>query len=178
MNRKNKPSAPVITTQAPDDDGLTGFTEHLNMWAENALAFAELTDEEKATLTSARDQLKFYVDSLKRRLGVFDKHLVGRVMEAAFIIGCDGVRSRITDRLEKAAENASMAHARAAIERRTREKDEKLLEIARPLWQRLPTKQRTPNSLATIISQSNPELGGPDGIRKRLKDLTDAGQFP
>jgi hypothetical protein len=72
-----------------------------------------------------------------------------------------------------------MANIRAAKERKTSERDEKILELARQHRQKPGTKkQRSANNLADIISRSNSELGSRERIRKRLGELKAAGRYP
>jgi hypothetical protein len=182
MSRKAKPPVvdAVITVQADDDDGLAGFTEHLNMWADKTLSLATLTDDEKATLRSARDQLNYYVAWLRRRAGILDKHLIGRVMEAAFLIGCDAVRSPIVERMRHEATSSSAAYARKSRDASSQDINRTILNYAIPLWQNNPTARNSAGLTASkILQQVVSALGGPNNspiktanaLEKRLRKV-------
>jgi hypothetical protein len=182
MSRKSKPPVvdAVITVQRDDDDGLTGFTEYLNMWADKTLSLATLTDEEKTTLTFARHQLNILVPLLRKRISAFDKHLVGRVMEAAFFIGCDAVRSPILERMRHQATNSGAAHARKSRDANSRDIDRIILDCARPLWKNdAPARNSAGFTASKILKQVVSHLGGPNNspiktanaLEKRLRKL-------
>jgi hypothetical protein len=179
-----------------DRDALIAFAAQFAEFALDGAGSDTLTQAEKEDLLQLAGQLTDSVRSLAEIIDFHEAALIQGInggypsgvagpasnilacaLSAAFLIGARAVRSEIFDRLEKVAKSASVANARGVLQRRSREKDEKILEVARPIWQKLPAKQRSANRLASIISKSNQELGKPDGIRKRLKELIAAGRM-
>jgi hypothetical protein len=179
-----------------DRNALIAFAAQFAEFALDGVGSGDLTPDEKEILLRSARQLTDSVESLADIIDFHEAALVQGInggyprgvagpastilacaLSAAFSIGARAVRSQIFDRLEKSAQDVSMAHAREPIRRRTSEKDKKILELARPLWQKLPIKQRNPNRLASIISESNPELGEKEMIRGRLRKLIASGEI-
>jgi hypothetical protein len=169
-----------------DKNQATQHAASLRKMADQTLARADLTDDERQALQFASDMLRHVLDlenifdgyyalatDLESAAGKpFDPDgplLLENLMLAAFLIGAYAADNPITRRMVKLAKAESIARARTYRKSLT---NDEVLALAVPLWEASGPCRKSAEATADAIVQANPSVDmQPNSLAKRLRPL-------